>query len=112
MDADTGLQAKHLFSSIDLRKLLIPLIIEQLLNSLMGIIDTVMVSNVGSEAISAVSLVDSINILIIQLFTALAAGGVIICSHYVGSGNDDAAKGAAKQVILVAAAISIGITII
>lgn len=75
MDTDTGLQAKHLFSSIDLRKLLIPLIIEQLLNSLMGIIDTVMVSNVGSEAISAVSLVDSINILIIQLFTALAHGG-------------------------------------
>lgn len=112
MDTDTGLQTRHLFSNIDLRKLLIPLIIEQLLNSLMGIIDTVMVSNVGSEAISAVSLVDSINILIIQLFTALAAGGVIICSHYVGSGNDNAAKSAAKQVILVTTVISIAITVI
>lgn len=112
MDTDTELQTRHLFSNIDLRKLLIPLIIEQLLNSLMGIIDTVMVSNVGSEAISAVSLVDSINILIIQLFTALAAGGVIICSHYVGSGNDNAAKGAAKQVLLVTTVISIAITVI
>lgn len=112
MDTDTELQTRHLFSNIDLRKLLIPLIIEQLLNSLMGIIDTVMVSNVGSEAISAVSLVDSINILIIQLFTALAAGGVIICSHYVGSGNDNAAKSAAKQVILVTTVISIAITVI
>ena len=112
MDTDTGLHTKHLFSNIDLRKLLIPLIIEQLLNSLMGTIDTVMVSNVGSEAISAVSLVDSINILIIQLFTALAAGGVIICSHYVGSGNNDKAREAAKQVLLVATAISIVITVI
>lgn len=112
MDTDTGLQTKHLFSRMDLKKLLIPLIIEQLLNSLMGIIDTVMVSNVGSEAISAVSLVDSINILIIQLFTALAAGGVIVCSHYVGSGNNNAAKGAAKQVLLVTTAISIAITVI
>lgn len=112
MDTDTGLQKKHLFSNIDLKKLLIPLIVEQLLNSLMGIIDTVMVSNVGSEAISAVSLVDSINILIIQLFTALAAGGVIVCSHYVGSGNSNAAKGAAKQVLLVTTVISIAITVI
>lgn len=109
---DTGLQTKHLFSNIDLRKLLIPLIIEQLLNSLMGTIDTVMVSNVGSEAISAVSLVDSINILIIQLFTALAAGGVIICSHYIGSGNDSKAGEAAKQVLLVSAVISAAITCI
>ena len=48
--------------------LLIPIVIEQLLNSLMGMVDTMMVSNVGSEAISAVSLVDSINNLVIQIF--------------------------------------------
>ena len=62
-----------------LRTLLIPVIFEQVLNSLMGTVDTMMVSNVGSAAISAVSLVDSINVLVIQAFSALAAGGAILC---------------------------------
>lgn len=67
-----------------LRTLLIPVIFEQVLNSLMGTVDTMMVSNVGSAAISAVSLVDSINVLVIQAFSALAAGGAILCSQYIG----------------------------
>lgn len=79
-----NLQRQHLFTNQDLKKLLIPLIIEQLLTSLMGTIDTIMVSNIGSAAISAVSLVDSINILVIQAFSALAAGGAIVCSQYIG----------------------------
>ena len=64
--------------------LLIPVVLEQLLNSIMGTADTMMVSNVGSAAISAVSLVDSINVLVIQAFSALAAGGAIICAQYIG----------------------------
>ena len=67
-----------MFSNRDLRKLLIPLVVEQFLNSLMGTADSIMVSNVGPAAISAVSLVDSINILVIQAFYALAAGGAVI----------------------------------
>ena len=51
----------------------------------MGTVDTMMVSNVGSAAISAVSLVDSINILVIQALSALAAGGAILYSQYIGS---------------------------
>lgn len=101
---------KHIFSNIDLRKLLIPLIIEQLLNSLMGIIDTLMVSNVSESAVSAVSLVDSINILIIQLFTALAAGGVIVCSHYVGSRKKEKAQESARQLVFIVTVISLVIT--
>ena len=54
--------------------LLIPLAIDQLLNSFMGTVDTLVVSNLGSAAISAVTLVDSINILIVQAFFALASG--------------------------------------
>ena len=69
----------------DLKKLLVPVIVEQLLTSLMGTADTMMVSNVGPAAISAVSLVDAINILVIQAFSALTAGGAIICAHYIGS---------------------------
>lgn len=73
-------QQQHLFTNKMLRALLVPIIMEQLLNALMGTVDTMMVSNVGSAAISAVSLVDSINVLIIQAFSALAAGGTIICT--------------------------------
>ena len=62
-----------MFDNRALFALLLPIIIEQILNSFMGMVDTVMVSNVGSAAISAVSLVDSINVLVIQVFAALAA---------------------------------------
>ena len=77
-------QKKHLFTNKQLWVLLVPVVVEQILNSLMGTADTMMVSNVGSAAISAVSLVDSINVLVIQVFAALAAGGTIICSQYMG----------------------------
>ena len=78
------MEQQHLFTNKMLRVLLVPIILEQLLNALMGTVDTMMVSNVGSAAISAVSLVDSINVLIIQAFSALAAGGTIICTQYLG----------------------------
>lgn len=78
---------QHLYNNFELRKLLIPIIVEQLLSSLIGTADTMMVSNVGSAAISAVSLVDSINILVIQALSALSAGGAILCSQYLGSQN-------------------------
>ena len=65
---------KHLFDNKKMAALLIPLAIDQLLNSFMGAVDTLVVSNLGSAAISAVTLVDSINILIVQAFFALASG--------------------------------------
>ena len=65
---------KHLFDNKEMAALLIPLAIDQLLNSFMGTVDTLVVSNLGSAAISAVTLVDSINILIVQAFFALASG--------------------------------------
>ena len=77
----TSTSDAHLYSNQDLRKLLVPIIVEQLLSSLMGTADTMMVSNVGSAAISAVSLVDSINILVIQALSALAAGGALSLIH-------------------------------
>ena len=106
------LKEKHIFSGVMLRALLFPLIIEQILNSLMGTVDTVMVSNVGPAAMSAVSLVDSINILLIQAFAALAAGGCIVCSQYIGKKNEEAANRAARQVLLVILVISTVIAVI
>lgn len=106
------MEHKHIFSGADLRSLLFPLIIEQLLNTLMGTVDTIMVSNVGPAAMSAVSLVDSINTLLIQAFAALAAGGCIICSQYIGKKNEETANRAARQVLLVILSISALITFI
>ena len=74
------MEQKHMFTNKMIANLLIPVVLEQLLNSIMGTADTMMVSNVGSAAISAVSLVDSINVLVIQAFSALAAGGAIVCA--------------------------------
>lgn len=82
-----------LFDNKTLCRLILPIVIEQFLNSLMGMADMMMVSTVGSEAISAVALVDSINNLVIQIFSALAAGAAIVCSRYIGSGNKRRAAG-------------------
>lgn len=100
-----------LFDNRTLFWLLLPIIIEQLLNSLMGMVDTMMVSTVGSEAISAVALVDSINNLVIQIFSAMAAGAAIICSQYIGGGNRKESSRAAGQVVLTVFVISLSITI-
>mgnify|MGYP000632842217 CR=1 FL=1 len=62
------MEQQHMFTNRMIRNLLVPVVLEQILNSIMGTADTMMVSNVGSAALSAVSLVDSINILLIQLF--------------------------------------------
>ncbi len=87
-----------LYTKRDLRALLIPLILEQILTAFMGMSDSVMVTRVGSSAISAVSLADSINVLIIQVFAALAAGGTIVCSQYIGKREPDRANAAAEQI--------------
>lgn len=95
-----------MFTKKQLWALLIPLMVEQILNSLMGTADTMMVSNVGSAAISAVSLVDSINTLILNIFSALATGGAIVCSQYIGKQRNDQANAAGRQLILSMFAIS------
>lgn len=101
-----------LFSNKALIALLIPIVIEQLLNSFMGMIDTMMVSNVGSEALSGVSLVDSVNNLIVQLFSAMATGAAIICSHYIGMKDEKGANKAARQVVLSVTVIALVITVL
>ena len=94
-----------------IRNLLIPVVLEQLLNSIMGTADTMMVSNVGSAAISSVSLVDSINVLVIQAFSALAAGGAIVCAQYIGQRNKEKANESARQVLFIITAISVAVSL-
>lgn len=95
------------FTNRALWRLLIPIMLEQLLTSLVGTVDTMMVSNVGSAAVSGVSLVDSINKLILFLFTALATGGTIVCSQYLGKKDRENSSRAARQVLLSAAVLGI-----
>lgn len=101
-----------MFSNVDLRKLLIPLIIEQVLSGLMGIADTMMVTTVGDTAISAVSCVDSINILVLYLVSALATGGTIICSQYLGRKDRKNAILAGQQVFVVSIALALAIMVV
>ena len=99
-----------MFNRKQLWALLIPLIFEEVLTSLLGTVDTMMVSSISS-AISAVSLVDSLNVLMIQLFSAMATGGAIICSQYIGRGDKHEAAATGQQLLasitLIAAAIGV-----
>ena len=97
---------KNIFSERQVWKLMLPLMLEQLLTQLMGTADTMMVSTAGSAAISAVSLVDSINVLMLNVFSAMATGGSIICAQYLGRHEPDQACEAGKQMLLSVFAIS------
>ena len=90
-----------MFTRRQIIALLIPLMLEQVLSGLMGIADTMMVTTVGESAISAVALVDSVHMLMLNLLSALAAGGVIVCAQYLGREETEQANNAARQVLLV-----------
>lgn len=99
----------ELFSKSDLKKLIVPLILEQVLAMLVGLCDTVMVSNVGEAAVSGVSLVDMINQLAITVFSALATGGAVIASQYIGHKNRKRACESANQLLIVVIVISLAV---
>ncbi len=89
----------HLFTKKDIWALVWPLMVEQLLAITLGIADIIMVATLGESAVSGVSLVDSIFIFINQLFAALATGGAVVCSQYIGKGSPDMASKTAKQLL-------------
>ena len=94
------------FTAQDLARLILPLVVEQLLLITVGMADTVMVSSVGEAAISAISLVDAINVLLINIFSALGTGGAIVTAQYLGRDDDLNASRAAKQLLYVVGAVS------
>ena len=89
-----------LFSQKDLLRLVGPLLIEQFLAVTVGMADTMMVSRCGEAAISGVSLVDMINNLIIVLFAALATGGAVVVSQYLGAKEQEKADAGAGQAFM------------
>lgn len=100
-----------MFSNQALRKLIIPIFLDQLLIILVGIIATMMVSYAGEAAVSGVSLVDMINMLLINVLAALTTGGAVIVSQYIGHKDKGQACNAASQLITISSIISVGITL-
>ena len=88
------------FTKADLRRLIVPLVIEQLLAITVGLFDSVMVSQVGEAAISAVSLVDTVNVLLVNAFSALATGGAVIAGQYLGRREMERAGRSGAQLLL------------
>lgn len=101
-----------LFSRDALIRLIVPLIIEQLLLMTVGMADTVMVTTAGEATVSGVSLVDNINTLIIQIFSALSTGGAVVVAQYLGRQETHSAKTAAKQLLYAMTGISVVLMIL
>lgn len=106
---ETQCRRKEMFSNDDLKRLIRPLILEQILAVTVGMADVMMVSSVGAGAVSGISLVDTINVLLISLFTALATGGAIVGSQYLGNKDRERACQATEQLVYVILMVSVGI---
>ena len=100
------------FTNRQLRQLIIPLIVEQLLAVTVGMADSIMTASVGEAAVSAVSLVDTIMILMINIFAALATGGAVVTGQYIGQGRPEQSSKAADQLVLFIGVLAVGITAI
>ena len=98
-----------LFSKHHLFHLLWPLVVEQLLSVLVGMVDVLMVAYVGEATVSGVSLVDSVNMLVIQVLFALTAGGTVVCAQFIGAGNYKAAGKSGGQMLFITTSLMLGI---
>ena len=104
--------SEPIFNRQALVRLILPLLAEQFLSVSMGMADTLMVSGVGEAAVSSVSLVDSLNILIIQILSALATGGAVISSQYLGRRDGEKAAKSAAQLYTVLAVSTIAVMLV
>lgn len=98
---------RKIFSDADIKRMIVPLFLEQLLVMLVGVADTFMVSFAGDAAVSGVSLVNMFNTVFIYLFSALAAGGAVIASQYIGSRNTGHADAAAGQLLMISTIVAL-----
>lgn len=102
-------KSHYLFDNKALTALILPLIIEQFLAVLVGMADSIMIASVGEAAVSGVSLVDQVMLLIINLFGALATGGAVVAGQYLGRKNPEEADKAANQLIWFITILAVGV---
>lgn len=100
------------YSNQELKKLLVPLVIEQVLMMTVGMVDMVMVASAGEAAISGVALVDMLNYLIITVMAALTTGGAVIIAQYVGNCQLERAERSAGQLMLISILFSVSISLL
>lgn len=96
-----------MFTNKQLRQLIIPLVIEQLLSVTVGLADSVMIASAGESAVSGVSLVDTMMVLMINIFAALATGGAVVAGQFIGHRRDDEACRSADQLVIFTAVLSV-----
>ena len=100
-----------MFSNKDLKNLIIPLFLEQLLMALVGIADVFVIGFVGEAAVSGVSLVNAFNTIFLNLFTALAAGGAVVISQYIGKQDAERAGRTASQLLTASALCAVVVAV-
>ena len=93
-----------MFTNKAIAKIILPLVFQNILAITIGLVDSIMVSSRGESAYAGVSLVGSLDTLLITLFTALATGGSVVLAQAMGKGDRDLACNAAKQLIYVTTA--------
>jgi len=96
-----------MFSKQALRKLILPLFLDQLLLVLVSIVSTMLLSYAGEAAVSGVSLVEMVNVLLINILTAIAMGGAVVVAQFIGSQNIVIARKSAGQVVLITLSMSV-----
>lgn len=96
-----------MFSEQALRKLILPLFLDQLLLVLVSIVSTMLLSYAGEAAVSGVSLVEMVNVLLINILTAIAMGGAVVVAQFIGSQNMNIARKSAGQVVLITLSMSV-----
>ena len=98
------------FSNRQLIRLIVPLLLEQFLSLAVGLADSIMVAQVGDAAVSGVSLVDSVSVLMVYIFSAMAAGGATVCGQYIGREGYKDARSAGQHLMLLVGGVSLVIT--
>lgn len=97
----------EMFTDKALKQLIFPLVIEQVLAVFMGMVDTMMVASCGEAAVSGISIVDTVSVLLIGLFGAMAAGGSVVAAQYIGQKNEKKVADAAGQLFLTVGGLSL-----
>ena len=96
----------------DIVALIIPILVDQAFVVCLTLLNTAMVSTSGVAAVSAVNMVDSLNIFLLQVFIAVATGGTVVVAQYRGSGNEEMVVRSAAQAISAVAILSLVISVL